>query len=63
MIARSTDDRVIAGVMGGLAAHLGWSSTNLRVAYAIISVLSAGFPGTLVYILLWFVMPESRGAR
>ena len=55
---RSRDERMIAGVCGGMAKALGWSPTRVRVAYVILSVLSAGFPGTLVYIALWIVVPE-----
>jgi len=51
---------MIAGVCGGLAEWLGWSSTRVRVAYVVLSVLSAAFPGTLVYIILWIVVPESE---
>ncbi|MCE9618628.1 MAG: PspC domain-containing protein [Planctomycetes bacterium] len=53
-----TNDRVIAGVCGGIAAHLGWPSTRVRVIYALLSVMSAGFPGILIYIALWFLMPQ-----
>ena len=49
---------MIAGVVGGLARWLGWPSGRTRVAYVLLSVLSVGFPGILVYIILWFVMPE-----
>jgi phage shock protein C len=63
-IARSTSDKVIAGVCGGLAAHLGWSATRLRIGYAVLSLLSAAFPGLLVYAVLWYLMPsEQRGDR
>lgn len=57
-LTRSRSDRMIAGVCGGLAKWLGWSATNVRVLYVIVSVLSAGFPGTLAYLVLWFLMPE-----
>lgn len=61
---RSRDDRIIAGVCGGLARWLGWSPTWVRVLYVIVSILSAAFPGILVYLILWLVMPtESRTAR
>jgi phage shock protein PspC (stress-responsive transcriptional regulator) len=29
----------------------------MRVVYLLVSILSAAFPGTIVYIVLWFVMP------
>jgi phage shock protein PspC (stress-responsive transcriptional regulator) len=48
---------MIAGVCGGLAERFGWSATRMRVVYLLVSILSAAFPGTIVYIILWFVMP------
>jgi phage shock protein PspC (stress-responsive transcriptional regulator) len=48
---------MIAGVCGGIAEQLGWSANRTRVVYVIVSVLSAAFPGILVYIVLWFLMP------
>ncbi len=59
-LRRSRDERMIGGVCGGLAEWLGWDVTLVRVAYVILSVLSAGFPGILVYILLWIIMPEGE---
>lgn len=51
-------NRVIAGVCAGLAEWLGWDIALVRLLYLAISVLSAGFPGILTYIILWIVMPE-----
>ena len=50
-------NRVIAGVCAGIAEHLGWPVTRFRIIYLIVSVLSAAFPGTLVYVILWLLMP------
>ena len=50
---------MIAGVCGGLAEWLGWDVTLVRVGYVVVSVASAAFPGILVYVVLWIVMPES----
>lgn len=55
---RSSSDRIVAGVCGGFARWLGWSSTLVRVLYVALSVLSAAFPGLLIYLLLWIVMPQ-----
>jgi len=60
---RSRTDRMIAGVCGGLARWLGWSSTVVRVLYVALSVLSAAFPGILIYLLLWIVMPQQGISR
>ena len=57
-LARSRNDRVLAGVMGGIARRFGWNSTLLRVLYVVVSIASAGFPGILVYLILWLLMPE-----
>ena len=59
-LARSLDDRMIAGVMGGIARRFGWNSTLLRVIFVIISIASVAFPGILVYLILWLLMPNEQ---
>ncbi len=59
-LTRSRTDRLIAGVCGGLAEWLGWDPTVVRVAYILVSICSAAFPGILIYLLLWVVMPEGE---
>ena len=59
-LSRATDDRVLVGVIGGIARRFGWNSTMLRVVYVVGSVLSAAFPGILVYLILWLLMPEGE---
>jgi phage shock protein PspC (stress-responsive transcriptional regulator) len=49
---------MIAGVCGGLAHHFGLDVSLVRVLYVLLSILSVGFPGTLVYIILWIVIPK-----
>ena len=51
-------NKMIAGVCGGLAEWLGWSPNMVRVLYVVVSVLSAAFPGILVYLILWVIMPS-----
>jgi phage shock protein PspC (stress-responsive transcriptional regulator) len=58
-LRRSRRNRMIAGVCGGLAEWLGWDATLVRVLYVVVSILSAAFPGLLVYVILWVVMPEA----
>jgi len=50
-------NKMIAGVCGGLAEWLGWSPNMVWILYVIVSVLSAAFPGIVVYLNLWIVMP------
>ena len=55
---RSRDDKIIAGVCGGIAKSLGWSPTAVRILYVLLSILSVAFPGILVYIILWVLIPQ-----
>jgi phage shock protein C len=55
---RSSSNRIIAGVCGGVAQWLGWNPTTVRVLYVVVSILSVAFPGILVYIILWIAMPK-----
>jgi phage shock protein C len=59
---RKSRNRMIAGVCGGLAEWLGWDATLVRVLYVLVSIFSAAFPGILVYIVLWIVMPNPESA-
>lgn len=59
-LRRSKSDKMIAGVIGGLARYFGIDPTMARVLYVILSILSVGFPGTLVYIILWVIIPEEE---
>ncbi len=56
---RANRSRVIAGVCGGLAEWLGWDPTLVRGLYVLVSILSAAFPGILVYVILWVLMPRA----
>ena len=58
-ISRDKRNGMIGGVCAGLARHFGWSVTGTRVVYVLVSVLSAAFPGIIVYIILWLLLPES----
>lgn len=57
---RSRKHRILAGVCGGIAEWLGWNPTGVRILFVLISVLSAAFPGIIVYVVLWLVMPEAE---
>ena len=54
-----SNNKVFAGVCGGIANFLGWDPTTVRVLYVIVSFTSVAFPGLLAYIILWIIMPES----
>lgn len=54
---RSTDDRMIAGVCGGLAEYFNLDPTVVRLI-ALLLLVMGGAPGLLPYIILWIVVPE-----
>ena len=56
-LTRSRDHRLIAGVCGGIAAYFDIDSTIIRLAYVLLSIFSAAFPGIIVYIIAMFLMP------
>ena len=57
-LLRSSSDRWVTGVCGGIAEYFGWDPAIVRLAYVLLSVFSAAFPGLLVYIILWLIMPQ-----
>jgi len=58
---RRSNDKMIAGVCAGIADYLGWPAWRVRLLYLLVSIFSAGFPGIIVYLILWFMMPVHKG--
>ena len=56
-LTRSTN-KVLAGVCGGIAEYFEIDPTLVRVAYAALTIFSAGFPGVLLYIVMLILMPQ-----
>ncbi len=56
-LTRSTTDKWLAGVCGGIAEYFGWDVAILRIVYVVLTTCTA-FCGVLVYILLWICMPK-----
>jgi len=49
---------MIAGICGGVAEYFDVDPTVVRLVYVIISVFSVAFPGILVYLIAWLLMPQ-----
>ncbi len=56
-LCRSRTDKDIAGVCGGLAKYLGWSSSRVRIAWVLATIFTV-FTGVVIYLVLWYLMPE-----
>ena len=57
-LRRSRSNRMVAGVVAGLAEYVGMDVTLARVLFVLASIVSAAFPGVIVYLILWAVMPD-----
>jgi phage shock protein C len=58
-LSRSRDDRMVAGVAGGLGRHLGVDPVILRIVFVVLALAGGG--GLLAYLLAWLVIPEEAG--
>ena len=58
-LRRSNKYRMIAGVCGGIAEYFNLDPTIVRIGYVLLSILSAAFPGILVYLIMWVIIPRS----
>jgi phage shock protein C len=56
-LRRSSRNRMVAGVCGGLAEFFGISSFWFRLAF-LIALIPGGVPGLLPYIVLWIIIPS-----
>jgi phage shock protein C len=58
-LRRSREHQMLGGVIGGFADYFDRDPTLLRVLYVLLSILSAAFPGIIVYVILWLVIPRA----
>lgn len=56
-LKRSRTDKMLGGVLGGIARHYELDPTVLRIIYVLVSLFSAAFPGMIVYLILWVLIP------
>ena len=59
-LMRSSNDKLLGGVCAGLAEYFDFDPVLVRIAYAFLTIFSAGFPGLLLYIILAILMPEAE---
>ncbi len=56
---RSRDDKVIAGVCGGLAERFGWEPVLVRVLFVLLTLFMMGPLAVIIYITIWMITPRS----
>ena len=57
---RSRNQRMVAGVCGGLADYFDIDPTVIRVLFLILAVF--GGSGLVVYLVMWIVVPDASKA-
>lgn len=57
-LVRSTSDKMVSGVIGGVAHYTGVDSTLLRLTWLLIVAFTGFVPGIVAYIVASLVMPE-----
>ncbi len=54
---RSSTERILGGVCGGLGEYFDIDPTIVRVVYAVVTIATAGVIGIVLYLLLWLIVP------
>jgi phage shock protein C len=57
-LMRTRCDRKVAGVCAGVAHYLDLDAVLVRLVWALITLVSGFFPGIVVYVLGWIIIPE-----
>lgn len=57
---RKSNNKVIAGVCAGMAEYMDVDPTVVRVVFTLVSLLSIGFPGLIIYLILCLIMPSAE---
>ena len=55
---RSRDERMIAGVCGGLGEYLNTDPTVIRIIFVVLAIIGVGFGGLILYLAMWLIVPE-----
>lgn len=58
---RSKNNVKISGVCGGLAEYFNIDATLVRLVWVLVSLLTSGFIGLIVYVVCVFVIPVDDG--
>ena len=53
-------DKMVAGVLAGIADYLNIDPTIIRILYVVLSIASIGFPGLIAYLIMWIIIPEEK---
>ena len=59
LLRRSTDDKVLGGVCGGIARYLGVDAVVIRLLAVVLAIVGGG-AGLIAYLIAWIVIPKDQ---
>lgn len=59
LLRRSTDDKVLGGVCGGIARYLGVDTVVIRLLAVVLAIVGGG-AGLIAYLIAWIVIPKDQ---
>ncbi|MCE4958056.1 PspC domain-containing protein [Macrococcoides caseolyticum] len=62
-LTRSTSDKYLAGVLGGIAEYLQVDSTNVRIIFILVSFFTIHIPTFFIYFILAIILPKDTYTR
>jgi phage shock protein C len=57
---RSRKDKMLAGICSGIADNMNVDPTIVRLVYALATFFTAVFPGVLIYLIMWVIVPKEQ---
>lgn len=60
---RNERDKMLGGVLSGIACYLGWNKFILRLLYLLLTLFTYFWPGTFIYLIAWMIIPPARTRR
>ncbi len=60
---RNVQNKVFGGVLGGIAAFLGWDATILRLLIVVLALFTAVMPCVLIYLVAWMIIRPADTPR
>ena len=59
-LTRSRKDKMLGGICGGIADYMVVDPTIVRLIFALATFFTAVFPGVLIYLIMWIVVPKEQ---
>lgn len=60
---RNPNNKILGGVLGGLAAYLGWNANIMRILLIILAIATRVWPLFIAYLIAWMIIPQARTPR